>query len=110
MDHGRKKMFRDAYTAVMDPGKNPLAALPKMVTFQLMTSLAWMWSIVFSFWVGSLAVFGPSMAGHVVLLIGVFFTVDVFSRARERRQVTYDMLFAHKKDGCARYDDVWGAP
>lgn len=78
-------MIRDAYAAVMDPRKNPLAELPKMVTFQLMTSLAWMWSIVFSFWVGSLAVFGPSMAAHVILLIGVFFTLDVFSRARRRR-------------------------
>jgi hypothetical protein len=81
-------MIRDAYSAVMDSSKNPLAALPRMVTFQIMTTLSWMWSIVFSFWIGSLAVFGPSMAAHVILLIGVFFTVDVFSRARQQRQAS----------------------
>lgn len=104
-------MISDTYSAIMDPNKNPLAALPKMVTFQLMTTLSWMWSIVFSSWVGSLAVFGPSMAVHVILLVGVFFTIDVFAKARQRHPTTsYDMLFADKRDGCAKYDDVWGAP
>ncbi len=103
-------MIRDAYAAVMDPNKNPLVRLPRMVRFQLMTSLAWMWSLVFSLWIGSLTVFGPSVAGHMILLIGVFFTADTFARARNQQRPSYDMLFADRKDGCARYDDVWGAP
>ena len=103
-------MVRDAYAAVMDPNRNPLSRLPKVVTFQLMTTLAWMWSLVFSFWIGSLALFGPSALVHTILLVGVFFTVDVFRMARKQRATSYDMQFADPKDGCARYDDVWGAP
>lgn len=103
-------MLRDAYAVVMDPDKNPLAGLPKIVTFQLMTTLAWMWSAVFSLWIGSISFFGPSAAGHAILLVGVFFTADIFAKARKQQPVSYDMLFADRKDGCARYDDIWGAP
>jgi len=35
--------------------------LPKIVRFQLMTSLALMWSIVFSVWAGMVTLAGPSM-------------------------------------------------
>ena len=94
----------------MDPNRNPLSGLPKVVTFQLMTTLAWMWSFVFSFWIGSLAIFGPSVLVHTILLVGVLFTVDVFRMARKKRRASYDMLFSDPKDGGARYDDVWGAP
>ena len=103
-------MVRELYSLIMNPDKNPLAALPKSVAFQLMTTLAWLWSLVFSFWIGSLAVFGPSATVHVLLLIGVFFTADLFAKARKKKFVRYDMLFADRRDGCARYDDVWGAP
>jgi len=78
-------MIRSTYAVVMDPERNPLAVLPKVVTFQLMTVLAWMWSAVFSLWVGSMAVLGPSIGAHMVLLLGVFFTADVFARAGHRR-------------------------
>lgn len=103
-------MVRELYSLVMNPDRNPLARLPRTVAFQLMTSLAWLWSLVFSFWIGSLAFFGPSAAVHVTLLVGVFFTADIFAKAREQKVVSYDMLFAARRDGCARYDDVWGAP
>lgn len=103
-------MVHELYSLVMNPNKNPLAALPRTVAFQLMTSLAWLWSLVFSLWIGSLAIFGPSAAVHVILLIGVFYTADIFAKARNEKVVSYDMLFADRRDGCARYDDVWGAP
>jgi hypothetical protein len=45
---------------------------------------------------------------HLVLLIGVIFTSAVFRKAREMRPVSYDMRFEDSRDGCARYDDVWG--
>jgi hypothetical protein len=41
-----------------------------------------MWSLVFAAWVGSAMVFGVSVVGHAILLIGVFFTAGVFRQAR----------------------------
>ena len=78
-------MFRESYAAVMDPKTNPLSAFPKIVTFQLMSMLAWMWSVVFCTWIGSMAMFGPSVAIHMILLVGVFVTAEVFAMARRRR-------------------------
>ena len=49
---------QDLYKVVMDSSMNPLAALPKMVRFQFMSMLAFMWS-------------------------GLFFTADTFRRARK---------------------------
>ena len=104
-------MFRfvsDAYASVMDPEVNPLKRLPKMVRFQLMTSLAMMWSIIFCLWLGAVQMIGPIWAVHAILLVGVFMTAETFRRASAPRPVSYDMLFKDKRDGCARYDDVWG--
>ena len=67
---------------VMDPASNPLMQIPKMQRFQMMQVLAWMWSLVFTAWVGSALVFGVSVLGHAILLIGIFFTAAVFRRAR----------------------------
>ena len=74
------KMINNAYSVVMNPDINPLRHLPKIVRFQLMTSLALMWSVVFAVWSGMVAFVGPSMLAHAVLLIGVYFTGDVFRR------------------------------
>lgn len=73
-------MLSETYAAIMNPERNPLARLPKIVRFQLMTVLALMWSVVFCIWIGAVAMIGPSMAVHAVLLVGVFFTADVFRR------------------------------
>ena len=102
-------MFANIYRLVMDPERNPLRSLPKMVRFQLMVVLAYMWSVVFSIYIGAISVLGPSIAVHTILLIGVFFTADIFRRARERAR-SYDELFHDPADGGAMYDDVWGAP
>ena len=71
------------YRIVMDSSANPLANLPKIVRFQLMSMLAFMWSGVFSLWIGNIAIFGPSALGHMMLIIGVFFTAETFRRARK---------------------------
>ena len=71
------------YKVIMDSSVNPLANLPKIVRFQLMSTLAFMWSGVFSLWVGNIAIFGPSALGHMILLLGVFFTAETFRRARK---------------------------
>lgn len=71
----------NAYAALMDPDVNPLRRLPKVVRFQVMTSLALMWSIVFCFWMGAVQLVGLSWGVHAILLIGIYFTSDIFQRA-----------------------------
>jgi hypothetical protein len=93
----------------MDANRNPLRALPKMVRFQYVVIRAYMWSAVFSIYIGAIALLGPSIAVHTILLIGVFFTADIFRRARAR-SLSYDELYQDPADGTARSDDVWGAP
>lgn len=90
-------MVRYLYNLVMDPNRNPLQALPKMVRFQYMVILAYMWSAVFSIYIGTIALLGPSIAAHTILLIGVFFTADVFWRARAR-SLSDDELFQDPVD------------
>ena len=69
----------------MSPNKNPLRHLPKIVRFQFMTTLAFMWSLIFTLWIGSIAYFGPSVIIHLLILIGVFFTADVFRKAKKNK-------------------------
>lgn len=75
-------MIKESYTAVMNPEANPLKGLPKMVKFQLMTTLAFMWSFIFTMWIGSMQFFGPSAIMHTLVLIGVFFTAEIFKKAK----------------------------
>ena len=93
-------MVRYLYNLVMDPNRNPLQALPKMVRFQYMVILAYMWSAVFSIYIGTIALLGPSIAAHTILLIGVFFTADVFRRARAH-SLSDDDLFQNPVDRTA---------
>lgn len=102
-------MIRQLYDLVMDPERNPLQALPKMVRFQFMVVLAYLWSVVFSIYVGAIMLVGPSIAVHTILLIGVFFTADIFRRAR-KRSLSHDELLRDAQDGGATDDDAWGAP
>lgn len=50
-----------------------------------MTVLAWIWSIVFGIYIGSVIYMGISMAAHFILLAMVTFTATVFYEA-ERKQ------------------------
>ena len=101
-------MLRNAYSVIMNPEMNPLRGLPKIVQFQLMTSLAMMWSIVFSVWSGMISIVGPSMLGHAFLLVGVFFTADVFRRMKRPVPADHRSQMRDLKGGCARYDHMWG--
>ena len=67
----------------MSSDSNPLANLPNMVKFQLMTILSFMWSIIFTFIIGSYLVFGPTMIAHILFLIGIYFTSDIFKKSLE---------------------------
>jgi hypothetical protein len=75
-------MFLQAYRAVMDPTQNPLRRLPKVVRFQYMTILAYMWSAIFALWIGYTWLIGPSVVAHSLLLVGLFFTSEIFGAAR----------------------------
>lgn len=81
-------MLRDMYNLVMDPDKNALSSLPKTVRFQIMMVLAYMWSGIFAIWTGYMVVFGPSLLAHTILLVGIFFTAEIFSWARNRHPIT----------------------
>ena len=76
-------MIKESYAVVMSPNTNPLNKLPKIVRFQLMTSLAFMWSFIFTMWIGSVQFFGPSAVAHTLVLIGVFFTAEIFRKAKD---------------------------
>ncbi len=75
-------MIKQYYNLVMSSDNNGLASLPKIVKFQLMTLLSFMWSIIFTLMVGSYLVLGPTLLLHVLFLIGVYFTSDVFKKVK----------------------------
>lgn len=108
-------MLRENYRLIMDPDVNGLWRLPKMVRFQFMSMLAFMWTAIFTVWTGWISLFGPSAVAHLILLVGIFFTADVFRRANQRRQKQWQPVhhrdaLRNKSDGTALYDDLWGAP
>ncbi len=51
---------------------------------------------------------GPSMAAHSILLIGIFFTADIFRRSDKGGNLDHRSKYKDLSDGCARYDDIWG--
>ncbi len=78
--------FYDCYNAVMDHNKNPLRHIADPVSrLWIMTVLAWMWSVVFGIYVGSVIYMGISIASHFILIFMACFTAAVFYDA-ERRQ------------------------
>lgn len=79
-------MLTKAYKAVMDPSENPLFALPRMVRFHYMLILSYMWSAIFALWIGFTWMMGPSLVAHSLLLIGVFFTAEIFALAGKGAQ------------------------
>lgn len=77
-------MLIKSYRAVMDPSENPLRELPRMVRFHYMLLLSYMWSAIFALWVGYTWVMGPSLVAHSVVLVGLFFTTEIFALVDKR--------------------------
>ena len=77
-------MIREAYAVVMDDQKNAFFLLPKTTRFQIMTVLSVMWSVVFTAFIGSHILFGPTVMAHMVVLLAIFFTADMFRRAEKK--------------------------
>ncbi len=102
-------MIRQMYDVVMNSDVNPFSALPKMVRFQYMMILSYLWSAVFTLWIGSYMVFGATVVGHTAVLVAIFFTADIFRKARAEARNHRDAM-RDPEDGTVLYDDVWGAP
>ena len=75
-------MIKQTYSLVMNADMNAFSSLPRTTKFQLMTILAYMWSIVFGIGVGSITIFGTSVIFHMLLIGGTFITADLFQKAR----------------------------
>ncbi len=102
-------MIRQLYAVIMDPETNPFRALPPKVRLHYMIILSYLWSAVFTIWVGSPLLFGPTVIGHVAVLLAVFFTADIFRRARAQA-ISHRDRMRDRRDGTVLYDDLWGAP
>jgi hypothetical protein len=75
----------DSWNGVMDASVNPLRHIPDtQVRHMVLQILAWMWCIVFSFYVGSFWVFGISMMAHVLFIAAVIATVATFEVAEKK--------------------------
>jgi hypothetical protein len=85
-----KSIVETAWRGLMDEKVNPLKHLPLTTSHLILQSLAWMWSAIFAFALGSYFAFGISASGHMLFLAGIFATISVFkknSRARAQRDL-----------------------
>ena len=77
-----KKLIYDSWNSIMDHKKNPLRHIPDLSARHLILQLlAWMWCIVFSFYVGSILVFGISALAHMLLIAAIVVTIGTFKYA-----------------------------
>ena len=75
----------ECWDGVMNQWYNPLKYIPDLqVRHMVLQILAWMWCMVFSFYVGSFVVFGISAIAHVLLLAAIVVTVATFETAKRR--------------------------
>ena len=83
-----KEMVVNSWDGVMNMNINPLRHIPDTNTRHMVLQvLAWMWCIVFSFYVGSFWVFGISMIAHTMFLAAIAVTVAVFETAKRKPEV-----------------------
>ena len=80
-----REFIYDSWNGVMNADRNPLRHIPDTSTRHMVLQiLAWMWCMVFSFYVGSFVVFGVSAIAHVLLLAAIVVTVTTFETAKRR--------------------------
>ena len=78
-----REFVYDSWNGIMNADKNPLRHIPDTNTRHMVLQvLAWMWCIVFSFYVGSFWVFGVSAIAHVFVLGAIAVTVATFETAK----------------------------
>ena len=82
-----KSFIHDCWNGVMDYKKNPLRNIPNLqVRHMVLQLLAWMWCITFSFYLGSILVFGISAIAHLVLIAAIVVTVSTFENAKQYKK------------------------
>ena len=80
-------MIKQTWALIMDSEKNPLRHIPDINTrHMVMQVLAWMWCIIFSMYIGSIAAFGISASIHALLIAGIFITLGTFETAKRSPQ------------------------
>ena len=77
-------MIKNYFRLIMNSDNNALSDLPNIVKFQLMTLLSFMWSIIFTLMVGSFLVLGPTLILHILFLLGVYFTSELFRKVKSQ--------------------------
>ena len=97
--------MRRIYTTLMDPNESQLRALPPVQRFQIMTYLSIMWTTIFCLGTGAWVWYGTLVFAHVGLALGFLVTGVTFHSVAIKG--TY--RDHPRRDGTARYDDVWGA-
>tara|TARA_Y200000002_G_C22617697_1_gene636753 strand:- start:128 stop:475 length:348 start_codon:yes stop_codon:yes gene_type:complete len=78
-----KEVVYNSWNSVMNADVNPLRHIPDTnVRHMVLQVLAWMWCIIFSFYVGSFWVMGISMIAHALILAAIVVTVATFETAK----------------------------
>jgi hypothetical protein len=77
------EMLGKIFKSIMDPESNGLSQLSKVVRFQIMIALSFMWSVIFCISAGVFVWLPGYVLVHVVLLlIGIFGTGWVFKSSQ----------------------------
>ena len=83
----------DSANIMFDDSKNDLRALPKSVRLQILITLSFVWSTVFSLYVFSLTsfVYGwlSMILAHVGLIIATYITFKFFHKARKEQKSVF---------------------
>ena len=83
-----KQFIVESWFSVMNHQVSPLKNIPDLqVRHVVLQILAWMWCIIFSMSVGSIAVFGITAIAHALLIAGVVMTVGTFEMARRKTHI-----------------------
>jgi len=97
------------YRLIMDPDINPLQHLPLVQRFQIMVSLSMMWTAIFCTAFGLWYWYGQLILAHTIVALGFLVTASVFGWAGRQGRSPATHRDHPRRDGTARYDDVWGA-
>lgn len=80
-----REFIYDSWNGIMDAKFNPLRHIPDTNTRHMVLQvLAWMWCMVFSFYMGSVFVFGASAIAHIIFLAAIVVTVATFETAKRK--------------------------
>ncbi|MAJ43707.1 MAG: hypothetical protein CBC83_02225 [Flavobacteriales bacterium TMED123] len=93
-----REYINDSWNVVMNVKYNPLRNVhDTQARHLIMQILAWMWCIVFSFFMGSYIIFGLTAIAHIILLAAIAITVSTFDTANRNPHILYNV--AKRIDG-----------